>query len=116
MIQAAQHITEVLSLPGIATEVADKVFWELAEAGTDYAFINFSITDEGPISKNGVHQYNTQVRIYAKSLTEGSRIGGVVKDEIKESSYNWKFRGMRSTYTDGEAKEAFIEINFEFKL
>lgn len=115
MTEAAKHITEVLKLPNIATEIQG-AFWELAEAGTQYPFVNFSINDEGPVSRDGARGYNTQLRIYAKSLTEGSRIGTVIQDEIKASGYQWKDRGGRSTYSDSEAKEAYIELTFEFKL
>ena len=112
---AAEHITEVLSLSNIYTEVGDKTFWELAEEGTKVPFVNFSITDQGPVSRDGIRQYNTAIRIYAANLTEGSRIGEVIRTAIDLSSYNWKDRGGRSSYSDTDGQEAFIELTFDFK-
>lgn len=117
MIKAVEHITEVLNLPNIVAQIDDRAFWTIAEPGTEKPLINFSVREESSASKNGIYDYNAELRIYGKTLTEVTTIAETVRDSIKESSYKWKYRGMGpGEYTDQEANEAYIPINFEFKL
>ena len=117
MIEAVKHITEVLRLPDIAFHTGDKTFWSLAEPDTPRPFINFSVREDSSASKNGIYNYSTEVRIYGKTLTEVCTIAETVRDTINVSAYRWHYRGMGpGEFTDPEGKEAFITINFEFKL
>jgi len=115
MFEAAEHITTSLNQPDIFNEVGDNIYWELAEEETTYPFITFTVQGERPVTKEGMRDYEVKVRVFAKSLTASATIGKVITDTLKETS-TWKDRGMRSSYTDNEAKEAFIELTYNFKL
>lgn len=114
MIAAAQHITQVLTSVTSATDLDGKVFWEMADSEEKYPFLNYSVLDMGPATKSGYHTYQAQVRIYASSLTAGARLAQGIIIDIKENS-SWRYRNGRSTYSDSDAKEAYIELTFEFK-
>jgi hypothetical protein len=116
ILEAAEHITQILNSPGITAEIGTNIFWELAEEKTKYPFLTFTVDSPGPASKSGLNEFNLQVRIFAVSLHEAARISGVIKNEIKNNPAPWRDRGTRSGYTDADAKEGFIELTYNFKL
>ena len=115
MFEAAEHINITLNQPAIFNQVGEHIYWELAEEDTDYPFITFTVQGERPVTKEGMRDYEVKVRVFAKSLTASATIGKVITDTLKDTT-TWKDRGMRSSYTDNEAKEAFIELTYNFKL
>ena len=115
MLDTAKHITTVLTHPAILAVVTGGVYWELADQEAEWPFVNFSFQGDKPISKEGKREYNVFVRIFAESLTQGATIAQEIHNNIKSNS-NWYDRGNRSGYTDNEAKEAFIELTYNFKL
>lgn len=115
MTEAAEHCYAVLTEGTIAATVTGGVFWELAEEDSDDPFVTYSLEDSGPVSKDRFAGYRVKVRIFAKTLTQASDILKTVRGSVKENT-SWRDRGATSGYTDAQAKEAFIEVIYEFKL
>lgn len=113
MLEVSQHITTTLETPEIQAAVTGGIFWELADEDADYPFMNFSFKAAPPVTKEGIRDFEVNLRVFAKSLTSGATIAGVIQDALKSS--RWRERGYRSGYTDNEAKEAFIELTYQFK-
>lgn len=113
MLAVSEHITTTLSHAAITALVTGGVFWELAEQDNEYPFVTFSFEGEKTATKEAFRTWVVSVRIFAKSLTEGAEIVEAVNTARNEAG--WRDRGIRSGYTDAEAKEAFVEIKYEFK-
>lgn len=124
MIAAVDFFTTVMQHPdivaliGLDKEDEAKVYWSLAEEGTLNPFLVFRIEDLGPASKSGDRmKYRVNVSIYAIDLTTAVTIGSGVRAIVK-NNYGGKVydRGAKADYTDAEAKEAYMEIIYEFSL
>ncbi len=114
--QAAIHITSTLNASAaIVAELGEDVYWELAEEDTTHPFLTFSIDNPGAVSKDRLNDYNVQIRIFSRSLSDAARISEIIINELKAAS-SWRSRGSRSGYSDTSAKEGFIELTFNFKI
>lgn len=114
-IEAVEYFTTVLNLPEITEEVGTKIFWDLAEEKTTYPFVVFELADEGYSGKDGIMTYNAKVRVFAKTLTQAVTIGSKLRKAVKASEHRLYDRGSISGYVDGEAKDAFMDIQMSFK-
>lgn len=115
MKQAAEHIGTLLSLPAINAVVGDDVFWELADADTVAPFLTYSVKAGGKITKEGLRNYEVAVRVFTSTLNKSAEIGDVVNEAITANS-RWKDQGIQTGYIDAEAKEAYLELTYTFKL
>lgn len=121
-IEAVRYFTTVLNLPEIVAELGvtngePNIYWDLAEDETTYPFVIFELSDEGYSSKRHTQmQYTAKVKVFAKSLTDAVSIGSKLRVAVKEHYNNDIYdRGSIHGYADGEAKDAFMEITFQFK-
>lgn len=114
---AADHIGVILGNQVVTDILGEaQVFWELAEPGTLNPFITYSVSSN-LVTKSRLREYNTTLRIFDDSLTKASMKAEVIEAYIENSeAAKWKFRGSTSGYTSSEAKTAFIEIQYNFKL
>jgi hypothetical protein len=116
ILTAAQHITTVLQELEIQNVIEDRVYWELAEEDSIFPFVTFSITNIGPVSKDRFSEFEAKVRIFDKSLTAAATVSSVIRESVSNNYSHWRDKGAVSGYTDTEAKEAYIEITYNFKL
>ena len=115
MIKAVEHITSTLNHADIQASVPNGAFWELAEEKTQMPFITFAVKASGPITKGSdMREYEVKLRVFGSSLTAVSTASGVIVSALEAT--RWKDRGMTTGYTDPEAKGAWIEMTYEFKL
>ena len=114
-LDAVKYFTTVMTHPDIVALLDTRIHWDLAESNVDYPFLTFELADTGYSSKNRIMTYNATVRIYAETMTEAVTIGGTVRETVKTNHPSIYDRGSRFGYTDTSAKEAVIEIKFEFK-
>jgi len=115
MKQAAEHIGTLLSLPAINAVVDDDVYWELADAETVAPFLTYSVKAGAKITKEGIRNYEVAVRVFTPTLNTSAEIGDVVNQAITANS-NWREQGVQTGYIDAEAKEAYLELTYTFKL
>ena len=115
MKQAAEHIGTLLSLPAINAVVGDDVYWELADAATVAPFLTYSVKAGAKITKEGIRNYEVAVRVFTPTLNTSAEIGDVVNQAITANS-NWREQGVQTGYIDAEAKEAYLELTYTFKL
>ena len=114
-LDAVKYFTTVMKHPAIVALMGTRIHWDLAESNTVYPFLVFELADTGYASKNAVMTYTATVRIYAETMTEAVTLGGTVRETVKDNYPRIYDRGSRFGYTDTSAKEAVIEIKFEFK-
>ena len=116
ILQAAKHVNEVMSLEAITNVIDANVFWDLATQEKELPFVNFKLSNTGPITKDGSAQYSVDIFVFANSLNQGGTIADAIETAIKESSYNWKFRGNETGYNYSDGREGLCTINYEFKF
>lgn len=116
IIQAAKHVNEVMSLQAIKEVIEANVFWDLATEEKSLPFVNFKLSNTGPVTKDGIAQYSVDIFVFAKSLNEGGTIADAIETAIKESSYSWKFKGNETGYNYSDGREGLCTINYEFKF
>ena len=114
-LDAVKYFTTVMKHPAIVALMGTRIHWDLAESNADYPFLVFELSDAGYSSKNRIMTYTGTVRIYAETMTEAVTLGDLVRETVKANHPQIYDRGSRFGYTDTSAKEAVIEIKFEFK-
>ena len=114
-LDAVKYFTTVMNLPEIKALVGTRIYWDLAEPNTGYPFLVFDLEDAGYSSKNLSMTYTASVRVLAHSLTEAVTIGSTLREAVKANYPRIYDRGSSHGYTDTAAKEAVMEIKFEFK-
>ena len=93
--------------------VGDQVFWEMAPAGDDECFCNISVLENKPVSKDA-RDFTIEMRIYDNTLTRGGDVYEAARAVVQQKS-GWNFISGRSQYTDQEGKQAYLELNFNYK-
>lgn len=114
MTAAAQHVYEVFtSNPDLVTALPGSMQWELAPENVQLPFGVFSLTKSPPVTKDLRGNYRVLIFVFAENLTDAAEISEVIETEVPKS---WKLELIQSGYTATDAKEAYIELNFNFKL
>lgn len=113
ILQASKYITATLADARISA-LTQNVNWELAEQNAKPPFINFTVSDSGPGTKDRFGAVECEIRAFGNSITQSAEIIEVVREVAKEQG--WKDRGATSGYTDTQAKEGFVQVNFNFNL
>jgi len=116
ILQAAKHVNEVMSLQAIKDVIETNVFWDLATEEKELPFVNFKLSNTGTLTKDGIAQYAVEMFVFANSLNQGGTIADAIETAIKESSYNWKFKGNETGYNYSDGREGLCTINYEFKF
>lgn len=115
MIAASKTVVaDLLADAPLQAEIAGKHYWELAPDNEKVPFLTFRITENPPRTKDGQRDYGLQVRCFEKTLTKAAILAELVETALVAA--NHKYRGGRSGYTDDEAQEGFVELNFNFNL
>lgn len=94
--------------------VAGKHYWELAPKGAKVPFLNFRIRENKRPSKDLAGNYQLQVFCFDETLTAAAELSELVKTALVNA--NHRYQGGESGYTDDEAKEGYIQLNFNFNL
>lgn len=117
MIKGVNKIAEVLSAPGMPSQLSNKIYWSLAGRDEVLPFVVFEVSVVGPFSKDRLSEHEAVIRVYADTLTASAELGESVVDHIKTFN-NPKIyaSGMTTRYADEQAREAFTEINYSFKI
>ena len=116
ILQTAKHVNEVMSLEGIKDVIDANVFWDLATQDKELPFVNFKLSNTGPVTRDGLAQYAVEIFVYANTLNEGATIVDAIETAINESGYIWKFRGNETGYNYSDGREGLCTINYEFKF
>ena len=116
MQAAAQHIyTTITNNANIMALLTNGFHWELAPEKTNTPFATYRV-EEAPFSKDGANTYTVNFYVWTTKLLAAANIADTIKTEIKNSDVKWRWVSASSGYTNFEAKEAFIELIFTFKL
>jgi hypothetical protein len=117
MLKTAKHITTTLSDAAILALVTGGIYWELADQDAAMPFANYSFKASKKITKDGIREYEVKLRVFAENLNAVSTIAETISERLDLTS-RWKENPdfINMGYTDNEAKEAFIELTYNFKL
>lgn len=114
MFTAAKHIEDWLTgMAPLQAEINDRSYWELAPPSTIDPYVTFSIRENRPATKSSRYEYDVSIFVWHNRLTEAARIGEIIKAN-RHPALN--YRGGRSGYADADGKEAYIQLNFNFKI
>lgn len=118
MDSGAQHITTVItSNAAIMARLTNGLHWEIAPEGTKVPMATFSVTKSPGPSKDFGGEYTLNLYVFDTTLTNSAVTAQVITSQIKvDPSQNWRLTNQNSGYTSDEAREAFIQITFTFKL
>jgi hypothetical protein len=115
MIEASRVVVaDLLADAPLQAVINGGNFWELAPDNAKVPFVTFRIVERPRRTKDGREDYDLQVRCFDDTLTKAAELSGLAKTALKEANY--RYLGGRSGYTDTEAQEGFVELNFNFNL
>lgn len=115
MNEAAAYINStLLGHTGLQALIGGNQFWELADETTVEPFVTYSIIENRAATKDSLGDYDAQIFVWTKKLTEAGTISSLIKEAA--SGTDMKYRGGNTGYTDGEAKAAFLKMDFNFKI
>lgn len=115
MNEAAAYINSTLEAhAGLQAAIGGNQFWELADETTPEPFVTYSIVENRAATKDSLGDYDAQVYIWANKLTEAGTISALIKEAVNGT--DMRYRGGNTGYTDGEAKAAFLKMDFNFKI
>lgn len=110
---AAAKIEALLTAgTALQTLVSGAHYWELAPDKQTLPFITFRIIENTQATKDRTGDYDISVFCFDETLKGASDISNAVKIALEEFNY----RGGISGYQDSEAREGFIQLNFNFKI
>jgi hypothetical protein len=117
MLKTAEHITTTLSDAAILALVTGGIYWELVEQDAVLPYAGFTFKGSKKITKDGIREYEVRFRVFSENLNSASTIAETVSERLDQTS-RWKENPdfINMGYTDSEAKEAFIELTYNFKL
>lgn len=117
MLKIAEHITTTLSDAAILALITGGIYWELVDQDAVLPYAGYSFKGSKKTTKDGLREYEVKFRVFSESLNSASAIAETVSQRIDLTS-RWKesVDFIASGYTDYEAKEAFIELTYNFKL
>lgn len=115
MKAAAETVqADLLADATLQTAIAGKHYWELAPKSTKVPFVTFRIQELKRGSKDMGGDYNLSVFCFDSNLTKAAELSELVRAALLNA--NHRFLSGESGYTDDEAKEGFIQLNFNFNL
>ena len=114
IIAATATKSFLLSIPAVQSETATKEFWELAPEKTVKPFITYNVIELKPASKDRLGDYQITINVWAKTLDAAANIAENIKLNAPANSF--RYAGGRSGYVDQDAKESFIQLNFNLKI
>lgn len=115
MLEASKKINADLAADAPLQQViSDNHFWELADDNAKVPFVTFSIRENKRGSKDRRGNYDVTLRSFAKNLTEAAILSDLVRSAMEDKQY--RYLNGESGYVDSEAREAYIELNFNFNL
>ncbi len=94
--------------------VNGKHYWELAPDDAKVPFITYSIRENVRATKDRRGNYDVVVRALGSTLTNAAGLADLAMTALRNQNY--RYQGGTSGYVDSEAREGFIEMNFNFNL
>lgn len=114
MNTAAERInTDLEADTALQAVIAGKSYRGLAPKNAKVPFVVYRIKENKRPSKD-TGEYEVQIICYQDSLTKASILAGLVKDAFEDNIY--RYLGGSEDYADQEGKEAYRELNFNFKI
>lgn len=114
MNNAAIEINNMLESSQELQAAINGHYWELADESVREPFITYSIEEQGPKTKNGLSVYLVQIWIWAPNLTRAGEIYDLVRSAAEIQ--NFYYTGATTGYTSGEARAAFLKMDFNLNL
>jgi len=118
MKDGAEHVSQRINgNPVIQAAVPNGIYWELAPEVVENPYCTYRLRESPGVTKDSDSEYRVNVFVWHNSLDEAVTLADMIKTQIKESGgVKWKFIDGGSGYTDTDAKTAYIELVFIFKL
>lgn len=114
MLEASKHITSTITTsPTIIAALSGGFYWELGAEDVKTPFATYTVVETPGRTKDSAGTYRVSIFVWAENLTTGAGIADTIKKEVPA---DWKFEMAQNGYTDTDAKEAYIEVVFNFKL
>lgn len=115
MKQAAITVKEdLMADANLQAVVQGDHFWELAKESQKTPFITFRLSENKRISKDTDGTYDLEVFCFGKTLMAAAELSDLAKIALENA--NHRYNGGVSGYTDDQAREGYIKLNFNFNL
>ena len=112
---AAQKIeTDLAAYAPLGAVVGEKHYRGLAPKNAKVPFIVYKIKENKRATKDYTREYEVQIYCFQNSLTNASTLSDLVRDAMPDTEY--RYQGGSEDYSDLEGKEAYVELNFNFKI
>lgn len=115
MKAAAETVqADLLADTALQAVISGAHYWELAPKEATLPLITFKLRENKRPAKDLGGNYDLQVFCFEKTLTAAAELSELVKTALINA--NHRYQGGESGYTDGEAQEGYIQLNFNFNL
>lgn len=115
MIKASEKInTDLLADTDLQNRIAGNHYWEIAPDNFTGDLVVYRLTENKMATKDRAGDYDVRFLCIAKTITGAATLSNLVKTALQDKEY--RFLGAESGYTDDEAREGFIQLNYNFKI
>ncbi|WP_435624475.1 hypothetical protein [Flagellimonas sp.] len=114
---AADTVSTILSgHTPLQDEIEGRAYWEVGKRGGKGPSVIFRVQENIPTSKTN-RDFIIKLYCFAKSITKAAEISELVKDAFELNTLvNSYYQGGTSGFNEEDDKEAFVEVNINFKL
>ncbi|MEO0573211.1 MAG: hypothetical protein AAF039_16005 [Bacteroidota bacterium] len=118
MNEAAEKIKSMITThQPLVDMLSGGLHWELAPETVERPFITFSLSENQKATKERSGDYDVQLFIWAINLTASGQVKELVEDAaLAYNEVGFRYRGANTGYTTDEARDAFLQMNFNFKI